>query len=88
MAGDFVHDWRDKNIEVCTPVLEAIRGVCRDCGNGAFVESDGLTSNVQQLCCPTPVLAVDFLDDIHFSRTALYQLGERYFNAFCQITGQ
>jgi len=85
VAGDFVYDWRDKNIEVCTPVLNAIRGVCRDCGKGAFVESNGLTSNVQQLCCLTPHLTTEILDDIHFSRTALYQLGERYFDAFVTL---
>ncbi len=89
VAADFVHDWRDKNIQVCTPVIDAIRAVCKDCGHGTFVETDGLTSNVQQMCKLTPHLSrlaphliSQIADDIHFSRNALYQLGERYFDAF------
>jgi hypothetical protein len=60
------------------PVVDAIRAVCRDCGSGAFVETDGLPSNSQQE--RTPPLPWD--DNIHFSRNALYRLGERYFQAF------
>ena len=82
VAGDFVYDWKGKNIEVCIPVVDAIRGVCRDCGHGFFVESDGLTSNMQQLGRLTPRLDNMIEDDIHFSRKALYELGDRYFEGF------
>jgi len=38
-----------ESVAVCKPVLDAIRAVCRDCGHGAFVETDGLLSNLQEL---------------------------------------
>ena len=85
VAGDFVNDWRDKNIEKCIPVIQAMRKVCADYPYGAFVESDGLTSNFQENKRPTPVVGEYFEDDIHFSRKALYELGDRYYKAFTSI---
>ncbi|MBE6653018.1 MAG: sialate O-acetylesterase [Ruminococcaceae bacterium] len=85
IAGDFVHDWRDVNAEICAPVLDAIRAVCHDCTPAAFVETDGLKSNAQE--------AIDHPlgwgngDIIHFSRPAIYELGRRYFEKFTEITG-
>lgn len=81
IAGDFVPQWKSNNIEICKPVVEAIHAVCLDCGYGAFVETDGLSSN-QQENCHNPL---GWKDTIHFSRNAVYSLGERYFNAFCGI---
>lgn len=78
VAGDFVYDWKNKNQEICEPVVDAIRAVCRDCGNGAFVETGDLPSNSQQ---PRPI-PLGWEDDIHFSRNSLYLLGKRYFDAF------
>ena len=82
IAGDFVHHWRDDNIEICTPVLDAIRAVCGE-GKSGFVETDGLESNLQG----------DFEhpygwrhDAIHFSRKSVYELGKRYYQKFCEIT--
>ena len=63
IAGDFVQDWKGLNIEVCTPVVDAIRAVCRDCGNGGFVETDGLLSNRQEL----DYNPLGWEDEIHFS---------------------
>jgi len=73
IAGDFVYKWRDENIDVCRPIITAIKDVCCDIDGAAFVETDGLTSNSE-------VVGDD--DIIHFSREALYQLGERYYIAF------
>ena len=78
VAGDFVQHWKNNNLEICTPVVSAIRGVCRDCGNGAFVETDGLLSNLQELN-RNPL---GWEDTIHFSRRAVYELGRRYFAAY------
>lgn len=79
IAADFVHQWRDDNAGICAPVLDAIRAVCRDCGNAAFVETDGLLSNRQQ----SEQDGRTVIDDtIHFSRRALYTLGKRYFDAY------
>ncbi len=81
VAGDFVYHWRDENTAICAPVLEAIRDVCREIGRGAFVETDGLRSNWQELGDERP-------DSIHFSRHATYELGERYYAAFAGIVGE
>lgn len=73
VAGDFVQQWKSQNIEICTPVVKAIHDVCVDYKYGAFVETDGLLSNLQEL---------GWEDTIHFSRKAVYKLGERYFAAY------
>lgn len=78
IAGDFVYHWRDENADVCAPVLKAIRSVCADMNNCAFVETDGLKSNWQELGDIRP-------DPIHFSRRASYELGKRYYEAFKRI---
>ena len=78
ICGDFVHDWKNKNLAICEPVIKAMRAVCNDLGNAAFVETDGLTSNDQ---------ANGGGDIIHFSREALMELGERYFNGYCKLIG-
>ncbi len=85
IAGDFVQQWKMDNEAICRPVVQAIRDVCRDCGYGAFVETDGLKSNMQEG-------AWNFLcgedgdkDTIHFSRKSCYILGKRYFEAVSEI---
>ncbi len=76
IAGDFVQQWKDANIGICTPVVDAIRAVCRDFAPATFVETDGLKSNDQKLGTG---------DTIHFSRRAIYELGVRYFEKFVEI---
>lgn len=82
IAGDFVQHWKLLNTELATPIANAIRAVCGDCGKSKFVESDGLLSNLQEL--QRNPLGWD--DPIHFSRRAIYELGKRYFAAFKEIT--
>lgn len=81
IAGDFVHHWKNENIKICLPVLDAIRAVCRDCGHGGFVETDGLLSNMQERNY-SPMGPEDI---IHFSRKSLYILGKRYFEMYLKI---
>jgi hypothetical protein len=81
IAGDFVQHWKGENVEKCEPVISAIRAVCESCKNGAFVETDGLLSNEQEL----HRAPLGWKDIIHFSRVAVYALGERYFEAFRQM---
>ena len=81
VAGDFVQQWKGQNIEVSTPVVKAIHDVCVDYAYGAFVETDGLLSNLQELH-RNPL---GWEDPIHFSRKAVYELGERYFAAYTDI---
>ena len=75
VAGDFVQDWKVGNLAICEPVVDAMRAVCAE-ESARFVGSDGLLSNNQ-------VQGND--DSIHFSRAALYELGERYYAAYCDI---
>jgi len=76
IAGDFVHHWRNENMESCKPIITAIRDVCSDIGFAAFVETDGLHSNAEETGND---------DTIHFSREALNQLGHRYYRAIEKI---
>lgn len=85
IAGDFVHHWRDKNQEICAPILEAIRAVCADCRSGTFVETDELHSNLQEMGRKTQCGPDVIEDDIHFSRKSCYQLGARYFDAYLKL---
>ena len=81
IAGDFAHQWKNENIEICTPVVNAIRDVCNSYSSGRFVETDGLLSNVQEL----NYSIFGGNDTIHFSRKSTYILGQRYFKAFEDI---
>jgi len=76
IAGDFVHDWKNKYLPATELVVQAIRAVCKNIGNAAFVETSELESNNQ---------AIGNGDDIHFSRDALNRLGVKYFKAFSEI---
>ena len=81
VAGDFVQEWKNDNIEICTPIVDAMRALCRDCGHGGFVESEGLMSNNQALS----YYPLGWKDTIHFSRASVYELGVRYFQCFSRI---
>jgi hypothetical protein len=77
IAGDFVSQWKNDNIEICVPVIEAIKEVCTSISHAQFVETNGLQSNDQK---------INNQDPIHFCRESLNQLGIRYYNSFCDIT--
>jgi hypothetical protein len=84
VAGDFVQGWKAGFTELCAPVIEATRAVCRDCGPGGFAETDGLLSNFEEL--DYHPMGWWENDTIHFSRRAVYELGKRYFAAFAACT--
>lgn len=77
IAGDFVSQWKNENIEISLPIIEAIKDVCASVGYAQFIETDELKSNHQKN---------NNQDTIHFCREALNQLGIKYYNAFCNIT--
>ena len=58
--------------------VKAARDVCEKLGNGKLVMARDLKSNNQ---------VIGNGDDIHFCRDALVTLGERYFDAYCEIKG-
>ena len=76
IVGDFVNQWKSDNIEICKPVISAIKDVCTSIGNAKFVETSELLSNDQK---------VGNGDTIHFCRDAINKLGEKYFDAFNEI---
>ena len=76
IAGDFVPDWKNKNLNICTPIIQEISRVVANNDLCAFVETDGLLSNNEQ---------VNNGDDIHFCRDSLYRLGYRYYKAYSEI---
>lgn len=78
VAGDFVYHWRNENLEPCLPVIDAMKDVCRSIGNARFVETSELESNDQK---------VGNNDTIHFCREAIYRLGTKYYEAYCDIIG-
>ncbi len=73
VAGDFVNEWKSKNLELCNPIVAKIKEVVAECGRGAFVETSDLPSNNQK---------TGNGDDIHFCRESQHILGRRYFEAF------
>lgn len=78
IAAEFVSEWRfkEENSRACDAVLSATADVCEKLGNGKVVMARDLKSNNQ---------AIGNGDDIHFCRDALVTLGERYFDAYCEI---
>ncbi len=80
IAAEFVSEWRfkEENSRACDAVLAATADVCETLGNGKLVMARDLPSNNQ---------TVGNGDDIHFCRESLRILGERYFDAFKEITG-
>jgi hypothetical protein len=77
VAGDFAQQWKSQNMELCEPVLSALREFCQKDRHAEFVETTGLQSNDER---------IGGGDTIHFCREALYQLGRRYFEAYAAIT--
>ena len=73
VAGDFVSEWKNKNLEDCKPILSNIREVIAENMPAAFVETADLLSNNEKH---------QNGDDIHFCRESLHILGKRYFDAF------
>ncbi len=76
IAGDFVQHWKNQNSKICEPVVTAIQEVCNSIGYAGFVTTENLKSNDE---------AMGNGDSIHFSRQALYELGERYFEVFSKL---
>lgn len=76
VAGDFVNEWKTQNLEICEPIVNAIKNAVKTSGNAAFVETADLPSNNQKTGNGDP---------LHFSREALHILGERYFENFSKL---
>lgn len=77
VCGDFVYDWKNKNAEICAPIISAQKQIVSEISRAAFVETDGLESNKE--------IGESEYDDIHFCRRDLYVLGQRYYEAYKEI---
>ena len=77
IAGDFVREWKQKNIQICQPIVEKIQKVVSDIGNAGFVHTSDLQSNNEK---------IGNGDDIHFCREALLTLGERYCDEYVLLS--
>ena len=78
ICGDFVNPWRAENLTNCLPVLDAMRKLCADLSNAAFIETTDLESNS---------VRIGNDDTIHFCREALNILGNRYYEAYARLKG-
>lgn len=77
IAGDFCHDWSDCHAGIVRPISQAIQDVCNDVGYSCFVTTEDLESNAR---------TTEYTNDtMHFSRRALYLMGERYFKAYKKL---
>ena len=81
VAGDFCQEFKAKNADACAPIVKAIRDVFLEMG-GAFVDTQGLRSNWSV----NAVHPLKRVDEVHFCRESLYELGERYYDAFAELT--
>lgn len=81
VAGDFCQEFKAKNAPACEPIVKAIRDVFLEFG-GAFVETRGLRSNWSANAFHPQKRA----DIVHFCRESLYELGQRYYEAFQELT--
>lgn len=77
IAGDVTAQWKKENQAIVDPIVARIKQVIAQIGNAAFVETDDLPSNDE---------VVGNGDVLHYSRKALYMMGERYFSAFEKIS--
>lgn len=79
VTAGFVPEWEAENLGSTKEVAQAIRRVCDSAGCARFVEAQGLRSNFQA--------GADDCDHIHFCRDSLYELGERMFQAYTELSG-
>ncbi len=75
-AGGFANEWAEKFRSETDAVMNAIKAVCNDFDRAEFIPADDLESNNQ---------AIGNGDDIHFSRSSLYTLADRYYKAYKRI---
>ena len=75
MAGGHCDDWIPRFVEESRAVTDATKSAIERFESCGYVETAGLGSNDR-------IVKGKYLDDVHFNRPALYELGERYFKVF------
>lgn len=75
VTGGLVPHWA-KGFAYAKGIEKSTAKVCENIGNATFVSSKGLLSNDQSNKSG---------DMIHFCRRSVYELGKRYFDAYCKL---
>lgn len=75
VCGGFVEEWTRANEKPCGAVLQALQDFCTKIG-GKFVNTSGMDSNDQDSGNG---------DHLHFCRRELYNLGEKYYEAYLSL---
>lgn len=76
ICGKFTSPWEKLYKSRCEAIYSATEKVCKALGSAVMVTTSDLTTNAYE---------TGNSDDIHFSRKALYLLGERYYGAYDNI---
>lgn len=79
LAGGHCDDWIPRFPTESVAITDATKAVFEKFDDVGYVETSGLGSNDR-------IQKGKYLDDVHFNRPALYELGERYFNIYEEIT--
>lgn len=79
VCGGFTDDWTEQNKPQCGAVVRAMQEYCQRAGNAAYVDTHGLPSNDKD---------TGNGDGLHFCRSSLYALGEKYFQAYQSLAPQ
>lgn len=79
LAGGYCEDWTPRFPNESSAITDANKDVISKFAHCGFVDTAGLGSNDR-------IVKGEYLDDVHFNRPALYELGERYFEAYEKIT--
>ena len=78
LAGGHCDDWIPRFAEESKAITDATKDTIAKFDTCGYVETAGLGSNDR-------IVKGKYLDDVHFNRPALYELGERYFKVFEEI---
>lgn len=77
VTGGFVNEWAKTFKEQCAAVNNATKDFCASRPRSGYVETSDLKSNNED---------THNGDNIHFCRSALYELGARYYDKFKKIS--
>ena len=78
IAGGHCDDWIPRFPTESVAITDATKEVIAEFSHAAYVETAGLGSNDR-------IVRGKYLDDVHFNRPALYELGERYFKTYEEL---
>ena len=81
LAGGHCDDWIPRFAVESPAITDANKDVFKNFRHTGYVDTAGLGSNDR-------IVKGKYLDDVHFNRPALYELGERYYKVYKEIVGK